>query len=711
MTKVLTSDASAPCVRPERVLQLGHGGDVHSVVFTPDGRRLISGAWDHTLRIWAREAAEGSPQARQRWALLRTLTPQEGVDTVALSPDGAIMASGSSGVTDGRRHGRIVLWDARTAEPLRRLDGHGDSVRHLCFSPDGALLASGSWDGSILLWDTRTWSPRFTLRSGARFSDVLSFSSDGALLASPRSGDAVLIWDARTGELQRRLEVEAGRHGCIDAVAFSPIEPLLAVGVGSGAVFLWDTRKWRLRRTLDGCRSRVFAVAFAPDGKTVAATDLESVLCVWNARSGQQRWRRSVHPRAERRYANDAAHGQVLAFSPDGTQLAVGTGLFEDSIRFFDARTGARAGVLRGHSDAFTAVHFSPDGRTLAASGMPDGTLRFWDTATGALTRTLKRGRDEVWLIGYSPDGEEILSYGGAGRRGVQRWDARTDAWRGTMTAPRLRVCALAFSPDGTVVAAGGTVREGDEYLGRLQLRDARTGKLLRSLRGHRDQVIALAFSPDGRMLASGDGSWCVPGEVRLWETATGRCLRTLTGHLNQVDNVAFSPGGRLLATAGVGPVGEEEPVNSSDVRLWDVGTGYLVRVLPDTENATRPLAFSPDGALLATNGSGADVKLWHPETGALLRTLAGHNRPILDLTFSPDGRRLATTSLDGTVKLWDPHSGMLLATFVILPPEHPRSVSTEWITFTPDGHSVNSEGAARFIRWRVGEELLPWLQ
>src|SRR5947209_10930277 len=151
-------------------------------------------------------------------------------------------------------------------------------------------------------------------------------------------------------------------------------------------------------------------------------------------------------PREERRYRDDAAHGVSLAFSPDGRVLGVGTGIYEDSIRFFDARTGARLGVLRGHSDALGSVHFSPDGRTVTVGGLQDGTLRFWDTATGELARTVQRGRDEVWLAGYLPDGREILTYGGFGGRGLQLSRCRS---------PRLtRVIATAAGPDPPQCAA-----------------------------------------------------------------------------------------------------------------------------------------------------------------------------------------------------------------------------------------------------------------
>jgi WD40 repeat protein len=703
MRAITSAEATASLPHAELVLQLGHSDSIRSVLFTPDGRRLISGAWDNTVRIWLREGGEQSATAR--WALLRTLLPGEVVNAVALSPDGGLLAAAGSGITDRARHGRVFLWDARTLEPLRPLDGHTDQVRSLCFSPDGATLASGSMEGSGILWDVRTWTPRCSLRCEPAAFDAASFSCDSALVATPQGSHTVLVWDARTGELCRQLDL-GDRPGCVDAVAFSPREALLAVGAGSGAVSLWDTGTWELCAKLQGCRSRVMAVAFSPGGETVAAADIDSVLCVWDVQRGKQRWRRCIHPRGERRDVDNAAHGEALSFSPDGRVLAVGTGLFEDSIRFFNAHAGDRGTVLRGLSDPVTRVFFSPDSHTLAGSGIPDGTLRFWDTATGQLTRTVKRGRDEVWLIGYSPDGAEVLTSGG--RRGVQRWDACTDASLGALTDRRLGVCAAVYSPDGAMVAVGGWVRSNEEYSGRLQLRDARTGRWLRSLRGHVNEVIALAFSPDGAVLASGAGVWCKSGEVRLWEVSTGRCLHVLTGHPNQVESVAFSPDGRLLASAGVGPVGEDAPVYTSDVRLWDVATGQLVRALPDLEDVGSPIAFSPDGTLLATRSAGTDVKLWDPESGECLRSLAGHTELILDLAFSPDGHRLATASLDGTVKLWDPRSGALLVTMVILPPNHPRDVSTEWITFTPAGQYVSSDGAAPFIRWRVSDDLLP---
>jgi WD40 repeat protein len=125
--------------RPDIVWMRGrHTDGVSSVAFSPDGSLLASGSWDRTIKLW--RVADGS--------LVRTLTGHtDGVSSVAFSPDGSLLASGS-----GYRDRTVKLWRVADGALLRTLEGHTDWVSSVVFSPDGSLLASGSGDRTVRFW-------------------------------------------------------------------------------------------------------------------------------------------------------------------------------------------------------------------------------------------------------------------------------------------------------------------------------------------------------------------------------------------------------------------------------------------------------------------------------------------------------------------------------------------------------------------------------
>jgi WD40 repeat protein len=145
---------------------------------------------------------------------------------------------------------------------------------------------------------------------------------------------------------------------------------------------------------------------------------------------------------------------------------------------------------------------------------------------------------------------------------------------------------------------------------------------------------------------------------------------RTLTGHAGWVRGVAFSPDGALLATAST----------DKTARLWDPATGECVRTLTGHAKAIHGVTFSPDGQLLATASDDRTTKLWDPATGECLRTLTGHAAGLRGVAFSPDGRLLATASTDKTARLWDPVTGEYLRTLLS------RMAVVCGVTFSPDG-------------------------
>ena len=443
-------------------------------------------------------------------------------------------------------------------------------------------------------------------------------------------------------------------------VAFAPDGRQVAAACQDSNVYLLDTRT-RSVRALRGHADQVFSVAFSADGRLLASGDWGGTVRLWEVVTGKQ----------ARVLRGHTAAVSGLSFSPDGRRALSGSR--DKTVRLWEVATGKQERVLKGHAGGVNGVSFSPDGR-LALSGSVDKTARLWEVATGKQVRVLEGHAAGVYDVSFSPNGRLALS--GSGDKTVRLWEVATGKRVRVLEGHAAGVNGASFSPDGRLALSGSLDKT-------VRVWDVATGKLKRVLEGHTGGVYGVSFSPDGRLALSGGSD----KTVRLWEVATGKQERVLQGHAGGVNGVSFSPDGRLALSGG----------SDKTVRLWEVATGKQERVLEGHAAAVHGVSFSPDGRLALSGGYDKTVRLWEVATGTQKRVLKGHAAGVYDVSFSPDGRLALSGSYDRTVRLWEVATGT--QTRVL----EGHAAGVVGAIFSPDGRLAASGSFDKTVRlWDV---------
>jgi WD40 repeat protein len=280
-------------------------------------------------------------------------------------------------------------------------------------------------------------------------------------------------------------------------------------------------------------RAKVEAVAFSPDGQTLAFCGQDASVCLWNlAGQADALLHQTMHLEHD-------LPCHALAFSPNGTYLAAaGDRVFS----LWQSSSGHYEPVFEMIGTTFRCLAFSPDGKTLALGG-DDGLIRLWARPAWQERAILLGHKDVVRCLAFSPDGRRLVSSGQD--RMVVLWDTRSGKAVTQLSRPGTNPVQLAaFSPDGKTIAIGEISGVPHDVC----LLDSETGCTVATLSGHANGIRAMAFAPDSRTLATAGPDGC----IKLWNLARGIERETISDRVGCVKSLAFSPDGTRLAFADV---------------------------------------------------------------------------------------------------------------------------------------------------------------
>jgi WD40 repeat protein len=700
------------------------GGLALGVAFTLDGGGILTCGQDGKARLTAGPNPDGGAGGNVATRLREFVGHTELVQALALSPDGKFLITGG-------RDKSVREWEVTSGKQLRSFQGHREEVTSVAIRPDGRQVASASAEGAIRLWDLSPADEHKALTDATDALWAVAVSPDARRVAAAGADKTVRVYDPQSGKLEAEL---AGHTAPVTSLAFFPDGRLASAG-GDRVVKVWDVAGKKVAKELAGHESAVLALAAGADGKLVVSGAADKTVRGWDAGTGKQAWswagRSAVCGVAVRKGDKHVAVGTAdgglvvldvstgtpkelfsqsahiagvagVAYTPDGGRVATVGG--DGAVRVWTV--GEAGGLLPlarfegtpkpGSSTGFSplsGVAFSPDGRLLASVGA-DGVVRLWDVQTKAEVRGLRGATDWATAVAFSPDGRMLAS---AGVDKVARVFELTPQETAASVGHLLGIDAVAVSPDGKRAATAGKDQT-------IRVWEIATGKEVVTLIGSADTKDAYAVTFVGNdLVVMGGSATDHAGKLNFWSVGTARHVKAIaTGEVFTV--VGSADGTRVAAWVTSPAVGTEG--KNSTYEVYDAD-GKLVMSLPDKGRNVRAATFSADLSWAVGGDADGVVRVWD----LAKKDRVGADWPLFanafaDIGLTADKKYVVGIDKNGEVKVAD------IAKRESTPPVAAHKGGVRGLLVSPTGDTFLTIGADREVKvWslRKVKELRSW--
>jgi WD40 repeat protein len=493
----------------------GHEGPVRSVSVSADAKKIISGGDDINIRLW--DAVNGK--------VIRIFEGhQDCVTAVSFNIDGSKFVSGSE-------DGSVRLWVAESGACLKILEGHKDSVKSVLISRDEKIIISGSWDNTIRIWAADTGECVKVLFGHTSTVLSLVFCEDERRIISGSGDNTVRIWDLDTGEC---IKILRGHESDVSSLALSADASRIASGSDDRTIRIWNLKTGDCQKVLQGHESSVWAVSFTTNGRHIISGGDESSLLFWDIESGI--------------YMNSFIKAQSYVtsvdISNDGNRIVFGS--YDNEGYVLDDVPKVNLRLLHGHESSVCSTTLSDDGKKII-SGSWDKTLRVWNGDSGDCLLVLKRHQDSLTCVALSSDEKLIISGGLDGI--IIIWNAISGEHLKTLTGHKGPVSSVAVSDDKMCIVSGSSDQS-------IRIWNVESGECVRVMEGHEDEVCSVALSANKKIVASGGRD----STLRIWDVDSGDCLKVLHGHEESVKSVYISEDASKVVSCAL----------DNTIRIWD---------------------------------------------------------------------------------------------------------------------------------------------
>ena len=591
----------------------GHTDSVIAMAVTPDGKRIVSGSRDRTIRIWDLDTGEpiGKPIKNNTWL---------DVPNVFLTPDGKRIV-GESWYT-------IYVWDIETGDPIGKPIILHRGLKKSFMTPNGKCIILWSYDGTISIWDLESGNLIRQPIEVHQNCACIDMSPDGKYIVGGYIDGAICVWDLKTGDSIGK-PIKGYKNG-VNKVTVTQNSTRIISGYDDGAIRVWDLKTgmaigkpineqtsyfWRTYTNYVVTPNNKYIVELPKWGGYINAWDLETGIPIW-------------------RYKK---HVDSVILTQDGKHIIIKS---DNVIRVLDLETFKPAGKpIDLHERKEYTLFLTPDFNYIV-SWLRDDTICVWDLGTGnPIGKPIEKHEDAVRAIAVTQDSEHLVI--GYDSGAIRVWNLITGEQIGT---------TIIGHKDG--VSAIGVTFAGEYIVSGLFDHTIRVWNLKtctikgNPIEGHKGKVNAIAVTKDGEHIVSGSDD----KTIRVWNLNTNEQIGPpIEGHEEKVIAIAITTdGGRIVSGSA-----------DQTIRIWDLNTGDSMGKPIKGRGWINAVAVTNDDNYIVSGSGNSTIRVWNVKTGVPIgRPIKGHEGEVYSVVVPPDGNRIISGSKDGTIRIWDLKTG-----------------------------------------------------